>query len=41
MVGLILGFFGLFMIGLLELLAKYALLEVADDFKFKRANYKI
>ena len=41
MVGPILGFFGLFLIGVMVLVATKALLEVADDSKFKGANYEI
>lgn len=41
MVGPILGFFGLSMIGIVVFLATQALLEVADDSRFKGSNYEI
>ncbi len=41
LVGPILSFFGLLFIGLIVFLATQALLEVADDSKFKGANYEI
>jgi len=41
MVGPILGFVGLMVIGIVVFLGTKALLEVADDSKFKGANYEI
>ncbi len=41
MVGPILGFFGIFGVGIIVYLGTHALLEVADDSKFKGANYEI
>ena len=41
MVGPILGFLGIFIVGIIVFLGTQALLEVADDSKFKGANYEI